>query len=52
MTEYELDRWYGYQHGIDINNFPPYCPAGIKKVAFEYLKKYAAFSKNNQTSDP
>jgi hypothetical protein len=31
MTEYELDRWYAHQTGIDIVNFPPYRPAHINK---------------------
>jgi hypothetical protein len=44
MTEYELDRWYGYQVGIDIAQFPPYRPPDVNKQAYEYLKKYANFA--------
>jgi hypothetical protein len=44
MTEYELDRWYGYQVGIDIASFPPYRPPEVNKQAYEYLKKYANFA--------
>ena len=44
MTEYELDRWYGYQVGIDIAQFPPYRPPEVNKQAYEYLKKYANFA--------
>lgn len=51
MTEYELDRWYAYQAGIDITNFPPYRPAHINKTAFEYLKKYANFNKDESQGE-
>lgn len=44
MTEYELDRWFGNQLGIDIAQFPPYRPANVSKQAYEYLKKYASFN--------
>jgi hypothetical protein len=44
MTEYELDRWYGFQVAIDISNFPPYRPTHVNKQAYEYLKKYASFN--------
>ena len=44
MTEYELDRWYGHQVGIDISNFPPYRPTNVNKQVYEYLKKYAGFN--------
>lgn len=53
MTEYELDRWYAYHAGIDIQKFPPYRPAHINKAAYEYLKKYANFNRvegGNNTS--
>ena len=53
MTEYELDRWYAFHTGIDIEKFPPYRLAHINKQAYEYLKKYANFNRegDNQGGD-
>ena len=48
MTEYELDRWYGYQLGIDIESFPPYRPANINKQAYDYLLKYASYNRGDK----
>ena len=50
MTEYELDRWYGHQVGIDISNFPPYRPTHVNKQAYEYLKKYASFNQQESAA--
>jgi len=49
MTEHELDRWYAFHTGIDIEKFPPYRLAHINKQAYEYLKKYANFNRGGDS---